>query len=59
MYNRLIKKSYGLPGWDNPYPYAAFTPDAMRCLGAAQLHVKSMQRRGKTRTDANSLRRRA
>ena len=28
---------------------AAFTPDAMRCLGAARLHVKSMQRRGQTR----------
>ena len=31
------------------FPYAAFTPDAMRCLGAARLHVKSMQRRGQTR----------
>ena len=27
---------------------AAFTPDSMRCLGAARLHVKSMQRRGQT-----------
>ena len=28
---------------------AAFTPDAVRCLGVARLHVKSMQRRGQMR----------
>ena len=37
------------------YANAAFTPDAMRFLGAVRLHVKSMQRRGQTRIRSDGV----